>query len=296
MTPDDPRPHSPDHGAMPPASSLDEQASALVDGQLGEADAAAARRRPEVVARAAEMEAARHALRDVPAAGPEARARAVAAALAAFDDQIRPAGTPPAGPRPVADLGARRRRPIATGRWVGAVAAAVLLLGVLVVGVVSAPSDDAADDFTAALDTGEPARRDADAAEGSAPDAPASEDGGDAEAQADALSPESGARTVGLGAFPTADALLDAAAELPAAQADESASADDSAGAAAADGATRCPGGPADPVEPAGDSTLVATGVVDGLAVEVWRVGPADAGRLVVLDPSCAVLSQRPVR
>jgi hypothetical protein len=85
MTPDDPRPRPNDPDASAPARR-DERASALVDGMLDEGEEAAARHAPDEVARAAEMGAARAALRDVPPAGAAARSQALAAALAAYDE------------------------------------------------------------------------------------------------------------------------------------------------------------------------------------------------------------------
>jgi len=284
MTPDDPDARQTDPGAEPPPSRRDELASALVDGLLGEAEAAEARRVPGVAARAAEMDAARAALRAVPPADPPARFRAVAAALAAFEDDMA-SPVPGHNRSQVADLRARRRPP-APGRWLGVAAAAVLLIGVLVVGLVGSSSDDtSSDSATAALDS-EESSGDSESAEQAEPgDTPsaAAPEGGD---ETDALT-----APADLGTFSTADALVDAAAEQSAAQARgpaDAGTADDAGGGSLA---ARCPGAGG-----AGDGALlVARGVVDGVTVEVWRTGEADAARLVVLDPACAVLAQRPL-
>jgi hypothetical protein len=302
MTPDDHPPRPTDPGAETPLAPLDEQASALVDGLLDDARAAGARRSPDVAARAAAMDAARASLRDVPPADPSARDRALAAALAAFDEDaggaVDQTHTAPSGPRTsVADIGAHRRGRDATGRWVGAAAAAVLLVGVLIAGLVGSSSDqDTSDNATAALDTAEPAPGgDGETTEESAEVSPDADAGGGSvagDSSADAPSPQSGARLDALGAFPTAEDLLDTAALARSAQ-DGAAGLDDSA-ATAEDLVARCPSGLPDVFTGADDAVVVATGLVDGVTVEVWRTGTGDAARLVALDPSCAVLADRP--
>ncbi len=303
MTPDDHPPRPADPGAEPPLERQDEQASALVDGLLDDARAADARRSPDVAARAAAMEAARTSLRNVPPADPSARDRAMAAALAAFDEDVEgavgQAHAAPTGPRPsVADIGAHRRRRDGTGRWLGAAAAAVLLVGVLIAGLVSSSSSDqdTSDSATAALDTTEPAPGgDAEESSESAPDEDAG--GGEVTGDASAEAPSSGsaaARAV-LGSFPDAEALLDAAAAAPGAQAG-AAGQDESIAPAYGALAVRCPGGLPEPFTASGDgAAIVASGEVDGVTVEVWRTGSGDAARLVALDPACAVLAERPL-
>jgi hypothetical protein len=302
MTPDDHPPRPPDPAAEPPLAPQDEEASALVDGLLDDAGAADARRSPDVGARAAAMEAARTALRDVPPADPSARDRAVAAARAAFDEEARGAvdqtHTAPSRPRPsVADIGEHRRRREATGRWLGAAAAAVLLVGVLIAGLVSSSSDqDASDNATAALDTAESAPGgDSEESAESTPDADA--DGGEVAGDSPAEAPSSGsaaARAV-LGSFPDAEALLDAAAAEPAAQAGADGQ-DDRIAPAYGALAALCPEGPPAPfADGAAGAAVVASGEVDGVSVEVWRTGTGDAARLVALDPTCAVLADRPL-
>ncbi len=249
MTPDDPhRPRSDEPGSGAP--TVDELASALLDGVLGGADEAAARSRPEVVARAAQMEAARAALRtDVPAPSAEARDRALAAALAAFDEAAMDeagvnAGTAPedsdaagAGPGGVPDLASRRAElSRATGRaggspsshlggarrrgaprWLGAAAAAVaVVVGVAGLAIISAGGSD--DDETA--DSGNaPATAQEDAEAGT------SHSADDRGGEATAAAPEAGDESSGsggstpqstttveagdLGAFPSVDHLVD---------------------------------------------------------------------------------------
>jgi hypothetical protein len=303
MTPDDPRPRPNDPDASAPARR-DERASALVDGMLDEGEEAAARHAPDEVARAAEMGAARAALRDVPPAGAAARSQALAAALAAYDE----AGVlrSPDDHSQVADLGAHRRRSRPSGRWLGAAAAAVLLIGVVVVGLVGSSSDDGpSEDVSTALGS-------ADSAPGADESA---EQGGGADDEASAEAPPAGApdtdetladsqlgtagsRTVDLGTFPSADDLLDAAVERPEAQ--RQAAGAIGSGNDADPGAeiapAPCPTGVPDPFERAGAGPLlVGNGAVGGVTVGVWRVGPPEAARLVVVDAGCAVLAQRPL-
>jgi hypothetical protein len=73
--------------APPP---LDDIASALIDGLLTADEAAAARRDPAVVVRAAQMQAARDLVRQVPPVEAGAGDRALAAALGAFDESQSP--------------------------------------------------------------------------------------------------------------------------------------------------------------------------------------------------------------
>ncbi len=303
MTPDDPRPGPNDPDASAP-SARDERASALVDGMLDGAEEAETRHAPDVVARAAEMDVARAALRDVPPADAAARSRAVAAALAAYDETAVPRS--PDGPGQVADLGAHRRRSGPSGRWLGAAAAAVVLIGIIAVGLVGSSSDDTSDDLTVALDSSD---SDPGAAE-------SAEDGGTADDEASAEAPSAGApegtdetlsgselgtadsRAADLGTFPSADDLLDAASERPEAQRDAAGvfGPGNDADAAAEAAPPPCPAGVPDPFERAGAGPLlVGNGVVVGVTVGVWRVGSPEAARLVVVDPSCGVLAQRPL-
>jgi hypothetical protein len=304
MTPDDPRPRPNDPDASAP-SARDERASALVDGMLDGVEEAETRHAPDVVARAAEMDVARAALRDVPPADAVARSRAIAAALAAYDETAAPRS--PDRPGQVADLGAHRRRSGVSGRWLGAAAAAVLLIGIVAVGLVGSSSDDdTSDTATAALDSSD---SDPGAAE-------SAEDGGTADDEASAEAPSSGApegtddtlagselgtadsRAADLGTFPSADDLLDAASERPEAQRDAAGvfGPGNDADATAEAAPPPCPAGVPDPFERAGAGPLlVGNGVVGGVTVGVWRVGPPEAARLVVVDPSCGVLAQRPL-
>jgi hypothetical protein len=300
MTPDDdprPRPDDPD---APAPSARDERASAIVDGWHGHGDEPDAGQPPEVVARAAEMDDARAALRHVPDAGAPARERAVAAALAAYDEAAGRDSTDVQGR--VADLGARRRRAAKRGRWLGAAAAVVLLVGVIVAGLVgSSPDDSTTDSATAELDTADSAPGSAQSTGGEEADDEAAEEapsgGGTdstlAESQlGDALSP-----TVDLGTFDSADDLLDAAADRPEAQRQPAGVPEPRSDAdASPDSAPPpCPAGVPDPFERAAGPLLLANGVVDGVTVGVWRVGAPEAARLVVVDPGCVVLAERPV-
>jgi hypothetical protein len=333
MTSDDPRPpRHQGHPPRPPAadpgggnaagpggdgpepSDVDELASALIDGALPPDQAAAARARPEVLARATAMDAARSAIRSVAPLAHEARERAIAAALSSFDVAGAPpegAGTPAGGAVPTT-LAARRpsraghgaRRPRAT-RWLGAAAVAALLAGVAGLIAVS----DREDDDTAGQSVGsspeesaEPTTADG-AGEGTAesPDVDTGA-GGDAEAQTDdgAMSGPARERAAveagDLGAFASDDDLVrGVAASLP------------SGGSAVEPGAA--PSGPpqadrggcaAAVLPPPLDhpDTMVRLhghATVGGSPVEVWVVTTSAGARVVALDAACAVVIDRPL-
>jgi hypothetical protein len=300
MTPDDPRHPPPGTGPEDaPPSSLDDEASALLEARIAGAAPPPESVPPDVWARASAMEAARTALRQVPAADAGARERSIAAALAAADDEQDPPAAGAGGPATVTDLRSGRHRRPGTGRWVGAAAAAALLAGVIVAGMAGSPSDDTADEATATLDAAPPAAEDSGAGDDRAAEsAPESSDGMAEDAPGAAASPQAdaSARAIVLGDFATADDLLAAAAGLPTARAgaadtsgDTSAEAD--AGSELATG-VRCPAGSA------GDENdvPVATGTIDGVTAEVWRTTRPGAERLVALDPSsCTVLAEHPL-
>jgi hypothetical protein len=84
---------------MTPSRDVDELASALIDGALGPDEAAAARRDPAVATRAAEMQAAREAVRLVPPPDPGRLDATIAAALASAG----PTAAEPGGPWAVVD-------------------------------------------------------------------------------------------------------------------------------------------------------------------------------------------------
>ena len=303
MTPDDPRPGPNDPDASAP-SARDERASALVDGMLDGAEEAETRHgptwwrgRPRWTSPAPRSATSLLPMRS-PARGPSR------AALAAYNETAVPRS--PDGPGQVADLGAHRRRSGPSGRWLGAAAAAVLLIGIIAVGLVGSSSDDTSDDLTVALDSSD---SDPGAAE-------SAEDGGTADDEASAEAPSAGApegtdetlagselgtadsRAADLGTFPSADDLLDAASERPEAQRGRRRvfGPGNDADAAAEAAPPPCPAGVPDPFERAGAGPLlVGNGVVGGVTVGVWRVGPPEAARLVVVDPSCGVLAQRPL-
>jgi hypothetical protein len=325
MTPDDPRRPRPDEPGSG-APTVDELASALLDGALRGADAEAARGRPEVVARAAEMEAARTALRagvPTPAPSAEARDRALAAALAAFDEADTPARTAPGGTAAagsrrgeVPDLASRRSgqadphrhggRRRGAPRWLGAAAAVVALVaGVAGLAIVSSGGSD--DDESA---------EGGDAAATVQEDAEMDTSDGDSSGDATAAAPEAGGESddsggaggstppttipaeVGdLGAFPSVDDLVDQVNGLV----------DGPHGVATPDVATRssadaldqfgpaCAGGlPETLADPEVTLRLHATAVVAGQPVDVWSTEGPDGRRVVVLAADCTVVADRP--
>lgn len=335
----DPRPRQtdlrPDEGAAPvgstvpsdspgndgpaaPAESgdLDELASALVDGLAGPGDTAPRR---EVFARAADLETARAALRDVPAVDPAARERALAAALAAFDDEappvsasppLRPAAPPappreqPAPTRPPDDLAARRRtRPGQDGpgarrglpNWLGAVAAAVVVLAGLV-GLAAVSSDGGDDD--AAMDAGavdsqgsgddEESATSQDASEAAPPAA------GDEQHRSQSAEIEAG----DLGMFATGDALVDHLRDsLDRTGADIEPEADALEIDGSAEAFAACDGAPPPPLgEPDAARVLHGRAVVDDEAVDVWVIDTTRGRRIVAMDDACELVIDRPAR
>lgn len=290
MSTDDPRTPRPGPQDHPP--SLDDVASALVDGALDPVQASAARRRPDVAARAGEMEAVRSALGPVPPADDAARERAVAAALAAFDAEN---GTARTRTDPTPD--GRRRRARRRGARLGADgrvgpdrrvigAAAAVLVGLLTVGIVAGSSSE---------DGSEATRSSAVAPRGSPGDAERAGDRVDAGegggAPPPAWAPPRAGAVPFLGEHPTPAAVLDAAERLPGTLGDDAPTPDARGEATVATGSS-CGDDPAGTAE--GSGPLVGTAALDGLTVEVRRTGRAGSQRLVVLDPSCAVLAERP--
>jgi hypothetical protein len=339
MTPDDPRhqhPDDPASGAAP--SSTDDLASALLDGLLSADDAAAARRRPDVMARAAAMDAARSAMRAVPspspAADPGARERAVAAALAAFDDPVAGSGPPatadadaarrdlPGDHGAVPDLATHRRQrsPVPASaarrgspRWLGA-AAAVAAAVVGVAGLIAVSSDDGSQD--SASDAPNALDEDASTGSGNAEAAPESGDSGDSgddsasdgaeapSAEAEAGSGLDATPEVGdLGTFPSDDALADRVASMLADRDDGVGVAPNASLPPGADAQRPNPlcsadlaGLPAPLSDPATALRLHGRAVVDGQEVEVWAVDTPGGPRIVALDSACTVVVDRPLR
>jgi hypothetical protein len=274
----------------------DELASALLDGDLGDKEAAAARRDPAVAARVAELAAARDLLRDVPPAPAAAREAGLAAALAAYDD--------PGQPTRLASRRERRRAPV----WLGAAATVAIVAGV--VGVLAVAGGLGG---SSSSDSGE-----ASTAEG-APESPVPE------ASAESGAGDAGAAVVvdlgDLGDFPTEDALAarvagsvddlgatrDASGEVPGAAssptttvpgplASERPSADDEALSGAPGARVALPGAEATctgddlPEAPVGGQAGVlahAAARLAGTHVDVWLVRTASGTRLVALDSSC---------
>jgi hypothetical protein len=299
-------PRDPNAGG-PTTGDPDVLASALLDGVLDEADAAAARQRPDVMSRVAEIESTRASLRGapVPPPDPAARERAIAAALAAFDD----AATPPAPARePVPDLAARQHRREArrrgAARWLGA-AAAVAVLAAAAAGV--ATRDTTSDSDNAATGAAEPETLD-DASEeaqeepGAAADAPASGGGADDETLADEVPPRAPLAAGDLGAFASADDLVVDLRTRAARDADSTGATDGSGEAAAPAGdpladlriscGTDLPG----PLED-GDSVVRLRGTATflGEPVDVLVIRTPNGDRVVALDAGCNVVIDDPL-
>lgn len=295
----------------------DELASALVDGLLPPDAAEAARRRPDVTARVAAIDAARSALRDVPPPDPAARERAVAAALDAFDrDEAdarrgaatgtpgRPASHTPERP-PVADLSARRQggsRGRALPRWLGAAAAIALLAGV--VGLALAGSNGSDDTDDAAMSADESSGVEDRGGSGSA--APDGDDGAgesdlgaeeSAEAPTSAAAPDELLEAGHLGTFAAPADLVDELATRVGRQtADILPEAETGEGGDDTSAAMLCA---ADPSVALGDPGSVAqvhgTAVVDGRDVDVWVVATPEGRRVVAVDGECDVVVDQPL-
>ncbi|HET6774726.1 MAG TPA: hypothetical protein VFH36_15520 [Acidimicrobiales bacterium] len=281
-------------------------ASALLDGALDDADAAAARQRPDVMARMAEIESTRAALRGAPVPPPDpgVRERAIAAALAAFDD----AASPPAARAPVRDLTARqyRRGPRRRGtpRWLGA-AAAVAVLAAAAAGLATLGTSSDSDDVATsagAPDAGGSASEGAQEESGAAADAPASGGGADDETLVEEVPPGAPLAAGELGSFASADDLVADLRTRAARDADSTGATDGGGEAAASAGdllpdlrsgcGTDLPG----PLED-GDAVvrLWGTATLRGGPVDVLVIRTPDGDRVVALDAGCNVVIDEPL-
>jgi hypothetical protein len=297
---------------------VDDLASALVDGQLGADEADAAGRRPDVVARARELGSTRAALRSVPDPDPAARERALAAAMAAFDEAARAESRPPPPASPV-DLAAHRHdrhheRHHAghlgvtggrTPRWLGAAAAIVaVVMGLAGLAALSSRDGDSAD-ISAEIgasqedDGGATASADDHADEDADDDADgpsAAPEGGDEEDAARSGPIEAG----DLGTFRSAEGLVDHLADIvPAADATAE-SLPDATAAPDLDQEAADPLGCAESLpppldDPTADPRLHGMAIVDGRAVEVWVVDIGRGRRAVAIDTGCSVVVDRPL-
>jgi hypothetical protein len=331
MTPDDPRRPRPDEPGSG-APTVDELASALLDGALTGAEEEAVRARPDVVSRAAEMEAARAALRAAvpsPAPSAEVRDRAIAAALAAFDEAGTPAGTPPgrsgsqdAGRGEVPDLASRRSgrsggvdphlgdgRRRGAPRWLGAAAAAVALVagvaGLAIISSGGSDDDESAEGGDAAATVQEDAEMDtsdddsAGDATAAAPEAggESDESGGSGGSGGSSPSAAIPVEAGDLGAFRSVDHLVDQVDGM----------ADGAYGVVTPDVAARssadaldqfgpgCDGGlPETLADPEVTLRLHATAMVAGQPVDAWSTEGPGGRRVVVLAADCTVVADRP--
>jgi hypothetical protein len=255
------------------------------------------------MARMAEIESTRAALRGapVPPSDPAVRERAIAAALAAFDD----AASPPAAPRaPVGDLAARqdRRGPRRRGRprWLGA-AAAVAVLAAAAAGLATLGTSSNSDDVATsagAPEAGGSASEGVQEESGAAADAPAPGGGADDETLAEEVPPGAPHAAGDLGSFASADDLRTRAAR----DADSTGATDGGGEAAASAGdllpdlrsscGTDLPG----PLED-GDTVvrLWGTATFQGGPVDVLVIRTPDGDRVVALDAGCNVVIDDPL-
>jgi hypothetical protein len=324
--------------SMHPPPDPDELASDLVDGLLDDEVAARLRSDPAIAARVEAIEAARAALRVPPPSAPGAVERALAATFAALDrgagdpgvapderppppvTHLRTVGAPSGGAPTAGGLRApvpahRARRGSSGMPWLAA-AAAIVLLGLVTIGILSSSGSDE----DQASDTAASAEIDDDASSGAAEtgdDAGAGEgDGGDERAEQDA---GAGREPAADQANPPATTLSDAPADrgdlgavgsaaeladriraqdrsLPSSPDDETGSTDPEA---ALDeetaGSSACPGRTTDGDPAHGESRYVADAVLDGVRVRVHVYDSGDGTlRLVATDESCVDVVDAP--
>ncbi|MFL6204264.1 MAG: hypothetical protein ACJ739_02855 [Acidimicrobiales bacterium] len=252
---------------------IDELASALLDGTTSPEEAALLSDDPALLAqverRAADLRAVRSAIGDVPAVEDRHRDAAIAAALAAYDDDHAQASAP--ADTTVVPLAPRRGLSPRVVRALGA--AAVVLLVALLVPLLARRDDDTAEleasgrALETTVTTGSGTSGDAETA---SPEAKA----GAGSATADAAG--------FLGSFDDLDALATAVASPTRTDTQRAFDAADAAGAAL------CV-----PLDTSTSAAWLAT--VDGVAVEVHLDADSEGTRtLTVFDrESCALLDER---
>jgi hypothetical protein len=272
-------------------------ASALLDGTLPEATAAAARRDPAVMARMAELQRARDRVRDVPPAPVEGRDVLLAAALDAFDaDRDETA----AAVSPVAELRARREargaRRVAP-RWLGAAAAVALVVAAL--GAVAVLSQQSADEDQASSLADESLEAGTGAGDDSSTSAELDQGGAgaaDAPPEPSVAAPRSAPAVLGdLGSFATpADLVARVRADADSFLA-LSGEADAESSLSQPGAASGCVTEDLPPVLRDAATTLVALGsaTVDGEAVTVWMVETPSGQRVVAVDVGCRLVVDR---
>jgi hypothetical protein len=255
----------------------DDLASGLLDGTLPDEAAAAARRDPAVVARVAELAAARDQLRQMPPPDPVARDRAVAAALAAFDLAA-----------------ARDRRAARASRWLGAAAAVAVVAAVAGLAVMAGDGTDEDQATSSVSDDAGDQEASRESADESTGEGGAGEDSGAA-----SPAPEATLSVVGyLGTFDDGAALVEriaadlrsgSSADLDAPDAPESLVPSSGVG---------CPEASLPPAAQRAGARLVGTATVAGTPVDAWLVPDPDAGgelRVVAVTPACDAVVDQPL-
>jgi hypothetical protein len=267
-------------------------ASALLDGTLPEAAAAAARRDPAVMARLAEMEQARDRVRDVPPPPIEGRDAALAAALDAFD------ATADEPASPVSDLRARRqgrgeRRQ--APRWLGAAAAVALVLaGVGAIAALSqhsGSSDDQAS-LTAADEAPSEAGQDSSASTEADQGAAAAPGGAPAPSVATTSAPT---QLGDLGSFSSPADLITRLRQDAALFDAATRAADAELSAPEAASSFGCTTGDVPDMLQDQATTVIAHGnaTIDDTPVTVWVVDTATGRRVVAVDAGCRTVADR---
>lgn len=247
----------------------DELASRLLDGELPEDEAAAARRDPAVVARMEELAEVRARLREVPPLPAAAQTGTLAAALDAFDDDagaVTGAQVTAIG----AGRGRRRRMP----RWLGAAAAAIAVVAGVAGLAALAGQRSGGDQSTAGGST--EAQSSGDASQGSGAEDSASGGGG-------APLPVVDLGDIGdIGSVDQLRGLVAQQMEAAAAPGAARALGDDEA-----DATTFL----SQSCDRSDEAELQGRGRLDGRDVEFWVVADEDGRRLLVVAAGCDVVA-----
>ena len=310
--------------SMHPPPDPDELASDLVDGLIDDDVAARLRSDPAIAARVEAIEAARAALRVPPPSSPGAVDRALAATFAALDrgaapderppppvTQLRSVGVPGGGATtPTADglrapTPAHRSRRGSSGMpWLAA-AAAIVLLGLVTIGILSSSGsdDDQANDTAAAsaeID-GDASSGGAEAGDGAGGSYETSDEGAGGDSAADqppavdqapaTTRSEAAALGSDLGAVGSAAELADrirSQGEQIDAFPEYDTETTDRGSPLGEAGASACAGHTAAGEAARGESVYVADAVLDGARVRVHLYESDDGSlRLVATDEAC---------
>lgn len=265
----------PDEAEVPQVGPDEELASALLDGEATDAEARRAGEPDVVRAVGAYAEVAGLVGRKVEPATAAARETAIAAALAAFDrgQTDEPVVTD--------ELAARRSRARVSG-WLGAVAAAlVVLAGLGLLAGLAADDDESSSNETAASATDETA-----AASAPTTFATTAAPSGDAAEESTSAAGGTATGAAYLGDYADLDALFTAARADPVARQE---AATDASGLAVPMPASAFAALPCAPEAEETGASVLGTATVDGAAASVLLETSADGTRsiIVLAEPDC---------